>query len=189
MPKWKHNELVVELVGSKNEYFLFRPLRTRLRGRWSRNNIVGMAVSGRAPEYANMPDIPGIHVCLDVKGRILQAIDPLGFPENKKILDEANRIRKPWQGEGQPWNDMVSKSLTDSEIKSAMWYIAALHRTGKTRLVHGGVPDRKDILKMPGRLKIRYHHVNVTDGETEYATEEELAVLAGEELAESAAME
>jgi len=178
MSIWHTGEVVIEVGGDRNQYFYFRPLNCKLRGAYSTINVKSVSSN---TEFGNMPDIPGIQVGLDVDAKMLRAADPLGFPEYSHVLAEANRIRKEWIGEGRAWDTMVARNLSQSEIKTALWYMAELVWAKKAKVVQGELPDRKAILKMPGDLRIRWgRQVRGADGKliSPFASKEEIEKLA-----------
>jgi len=180
---WNPKELVIELAGNKNQRFLFEPLGAVLRGRWDRARVTDTSSN---TQMTNMPDIPGIHVALDLKSRCLRAMDPLAWPENQETLRRANVILKgATLAQGRPWDTSVMRNLTETEVKSALWAMLGYVEGGKAIVRHGQFPTKDEVLAMPGQLKIRYGSlriINPVTKETEspYATAEELAKLRGE---------
>jgi len=151
------------------------------RGRFS---IASLANPGDAGKYAGMPDIPGIHVCVNIKGRTIKAVDPLGFPEHKSTLDAANRIKANVQGVTErPCDTSIINRATPTELKSALWEMRSYVDERQAVIIEGTLPSGEEILKMEGQLKIRQHTdaLRVThfeEGrpvkESLYASEEEL---------------
>ena len=175
MAVWNQGEIVIELAGKKNQQFMFKPLMVVLRGRWTQANVRQTSTN---TEIANLPDVPGIMVAVDVKRKTLRAVDPLGFRENKTVLDEVNRIMGRWIGEGRAWDTMTKKNLPEWEIKTALWNMRQFLDEGKAiERSTVKVPQREDILSMPGELKLRYFFSSKDRDQTEFATEEELEIM------------
>ena len=180
---WKPGEIVVEIAMRNNGYHMLSSFgsEAKFRGRWSNRNLKEIT-SGQAPDMTRLPDLPGICIALDVKGRLLRAVDPLGFPENAETLKYAVGILKASNfGEMGPWPTSVKQALTDTEIKSALWEMFQMVENGSAMVVSGDMPSREHILKeMPGELQIRWtQQFNVIKNafDSPYATPEEIDKL------------
>lgn len=156
---FRASELVVEFNGNLNQNFLFKPLMETLRGRW----MISRVRYGDTGNLSSMPDIPGQYLCVDVKGKSFRVVDPLSFEENEPILRKANGIleqKNIGRGKSRARDEIKKENQTDSEIKSLLWQVLELADTGKLTVIQGTLPTRKQVLDMPGGLKIRYATTN-----------------------------
>ena len=171
--QFKSSEIVVQLGGPNNQYFFFRPLAMRLRGTWSRHSP---CMEGQTSELlGGFPDIPGVMVAVDVQGKVLRAVDPLGFKEHAETLAKAQELRG---NHDRAWDTSLLRNLTPSDVKTALWELRGLVDDEVAKVVNGTLPGRDAILDMPGDLKIRWGTpCTLRDGtpESPYASEEELA--------------
>lgn len=172
--RFRSSELVVELNGSLNQNFLFKPLMENLRGRW----MVSRVKLGDTGALSGMPDLPGQHICVDVKQKSLRVVDPLDFPENEQLLAKANGIleaKNVGRGKMRPRDEINKNNLNDNAMKGLLWQLLELYDTGKLTVVQGTMPTRKQVLEMPGKLQLRYATSNQkTD---KFCSGEELAEL------------
>jgi len=138
---------------------------------------------------SNLPVIPGIHVAVNRKKRFIRAVDPLGFPANRDLLDELSTWMQSTFGHGtKPQNDVVLKRASDTDIKTCLWELANFVWQRKAVIVQGTLPgddeqEKAEFLsKTPGELRVRHFFLRGgADGvpmESPYATEEELKRLA-----------
>ncbi len=171
--QWRPGEIVVEIGGQVNNYYLFKPLDAKLRGKWcARNHPNPVSSIG----FTAIPDLPGIMVALDARRRTLRTVDPLSFPEHKKALDEANKIRANYLGEGEPCAPTLKKNLSDGDIKSTLWEMSEMVRAETATLVYGTLPAPEKIMAMDGRVRVRNTFIlQDKEGQTNEATEEEEA--------------
>jgi hypothetical protein len=196
--RWSRDEIVIELAnvrrkqlrrlnqvenyGPVNTYFYSKLFDARFRGRWS---SVGLAGKTSEMGLMNLPEIPGIHLAVDPKRRRVRALDPLAWPENEQVLQQANDIFKKINGsQGAPAGDMFVKHPTETHIKTALWEMANWVRDGKAVLVHGHLPAMDKILDAPGQLKIRQQLLDTGERDekgkpilSKYATETELGQM------------
>lgn len=170
---WRPGEIVVEIGGEVNNYYLFKPLDTKLRGMWSARNHANPVSK---PGFTAVPDLPGIMVALDQRRRTLRTVDPLSFPKNKKVLDRANEIRAKHIGKQDPCEPTLKKNLSDGDVKSTLWEMSEMIRAGTATLVNGTLPSPEKIMAMDGRVRVRNTFIlQDTPGQTHDATEEEEA--------------
>ena len=75
------------------------------------------------------------------------------------------------EGVGTGWT-------SEWEIKTALWNMRQFLDEGKAiERSTVKVPQREDILSMPGELKLRYFFSSKDRDQTEFATEEELEIM------------
>lgn len=178
--QWRPGEIVIEIGGTNNNnnYYLFRPTLQSLRGKWSARNQVNP--SARRTRFTACPDIPGIMAALDPHKRTLRTVDPLGFPENKKLLADAVAIKEKYFGKEGPWASTLKKNLTDAQLKTALWAMSEMVRAGSATVVNGALPAPDKIMAMEGRFKARMIKRNPEAGhpDLEASPEEEQMILA-----------
>lgn len=184
---FKPSEIVVEIATPKNANIVFKPLNMTLRGRWDMANCRG--VPNPDSGYANMPTVPGLYVAVDPKNKTVRAVDPLGFDENADLLFKVQECAARDQGRVGPWPESRLDGQTESEIKTALWHVYSLVAAGKARPIKGTLPNKQEILGMPGHLLVRAGSTEtVWDPMTGkpmpiWATDEEMAKLRGEPVA------
>jgi len=172
---WKAQELVLE-IDAENAMVQFTPLAQRLRGSWSARYAPSQS---RKARYHQMPDVPGQMIVLNAKERYLKIVDPLGFQteEMSRLLDEINAIKESWQGKSGAHPTQVHKDLTDTQIKTFLWYMHQIHETGRGKLHNGRMPNARTILSMPGKLQTKFYSSMQDD--RKYATDEEIESMGG----------
>lgn len=159
MGHFKSNELVVEINTRLNQSVLFLPLMETLRGRWMISRVK-LADTGA---LSGMPDLPGQHICIDVKNKSVRVVDPLGFEENAQMLNKANNLasaKSVGQVKQRPRDELVRNNMPDWELKSLLWQVLNLYDGDKVSVIQGNLPTRKQVLDMPGSLKTRYSTTN-----------------------------
>ena len=135
-----------------NGQLISRFLGYKLRGTWSLTNERGRT-SSRG--IMNMPDVPGQHLTIDVANRTSIVEDPLGFDENRDLLDRARSVHRDTFGtDVKPHDTVTNPNLSDDDIKTALWEIAGWIESGLCRIVSGSCPTRDQITEMAGNRKI-----------------------------------
>lgn len=153
-------EIAIEIGGSTNNWYLFKPLGAVLRGKWSVRNIPGGGSSHRMPRLNAAPDTPGIIVALDQSKKTLRTVDPLGFPENERVLAEVNETWGKYHGKQRPSEPTLTKHLGEGHVKSALWEMSEMVRAGSATVVNGVIPSPEKIMAMPGYVKARMFYSN-----------------------------
>lgn len=137
--KW--DRVVIEVATRKNDTVVFYPAQERLRGRW-RNSNLGF---GSQPSEAlmRMPDIPGIHVFVEVRDRRVGFRDPLAYKENARVLEEASAAHKAMDSDGRPIvpvPDVVKDEVEDTEIATWLYWMMRLVQAEYAVLIKGSLP-------------------------------------------------
>ncbi len=191
MHKFEKNEIAIAFESKQNRRFAFESMGMQVRGTWRVAAMTGNPCSG-FERYGNMPDVPGHVAVLDPKARTLRVEDPLGWRENKHLLEEINDITKVCRAPKtiKPEDTSLKRNMSDDDIVTALWEMRA-HVDGKRayELTHGKLPKQEDILAMArdgnkdgkGRIRVRPY---VWDGkrldgtvETPFANDDELDAL------------
>jgi len=147
-------EIVIEIATKQNSNVLFHPLGSvTLRGRWDPSNV-RLDWDDDSP-YRGLPLVPGIYVCLDVKGRTLRGVDPLGLEQNEGLLETVKACAKADQGEVGPMLETRLERLNETEIKTALYRMWEAVDSKHAVVVQGEFPKREVILAMPGQLLLR----------------------------------
>jgi hypothetical protein len=147
------SEIVIEVNTPLNNNLLFKPLSMTLRGRWDNSRATGDW--DYESTYRNMPVVPGIYVCLDLKAKTLRAVDPLSFEENAGLLSQVKAAALKHQGEVGPATEVRRERLTDTEVKTALWEMHQHVEEKHATMVRGEMPRRDEVLGMPGQLLLR----------------------------------
>jgi hypothetical protein len=196
--RWSRDEIVIELANTRkrtikklgvpeeygpvNTQFFCKLFKAVLRGKWS---SVGLTGQTSALNLTSMPEIPGIHIAVDLKRKRIRALDPLAWAEHEETLARANAIRSFITGyEGRPWDDMVISNATDTEIKTALWEMANWVKAKKANVIAGHLPPPEKVLELDGGLIVRTEDMRTGERDAEgnavltpYATENELAKM------------
>lgn len=185
--RFDQNEIAVQFTSKQNRQFAFRAMSMQVRGDWSVNAVPEKASYG----FSNLPDVPGQVAILNPKKRALRVEDPLGWPENKHLLDQINDITDgdmvPAPHKYHACDTSIKRPLNEDDIVTAMWELREHVDGGRAReLTAGKLPSREKILAQAregnkngkGRLRLRYYvwAGRSLDGTTEtpFASDEEL---------------
>jgi len=147
---------LVEFSGSRNENVMCPIDQHVCRGRWSRKNLVrtGAQIEG---EFNSMPDLPGLCLLVNTAKRIIRRFDPLGDPENAKLLKRAQRVGLAVLGtkytpeKTKTWKE---RSADDNTIKSFCYWVLRLRDAGHITVVKGRIPEWDEIRQLPGVIQL-----------------------------------
>ncbi len=185
------DEIAIQFGHAKDfRMFAFQCMSMQVRGDWSVNKIPEKASYG----FNNLPDTPGQVAILDPKKRELRVEDPLGWPENKHLLDEINDITNgplvPMPRKYNPANTSIKSPMNDDDIVTAMYEMREFVDGGRAQeLTQDKLPSQEKILAKAkegnqtgkGRLRRRYYvwAGKMLDGtvETPFADDDELDLL------------
>ena len=148
-------EYVVEIVGKNNENVYFPPMSELLRGRWESQKAM---MNGDMGEIMRMPVLPGIYIRVEPRTKTCQLIDPLGLPENERLLDEASRIHENAVGLGQklrPRPNFHKVFLNDADVVSWLYWMSSLVASGLAVKVKGSDVTLDDLKSAYPDLKFR----------------------------------
>jgi len=144
-------EIVIEMGDDRNRRFLYPPTGQELRGWWKKANLIGMTMDQRMTQ---MPDLPGLYVCLDCKRARLRILDPLNAPENKGLLAQAQAVHKEvFRVNAGPETDKVEEGLNETRLKTNLYWMRRLVESGSARIVSGELPTLEQIETMPGMTR------------------------------------
>lgn len=102
-----------------------------------------------------MPDIPGQYWTIDVTNGTSTVSDPLGFEENRDVLESARAAHRDTFGtDVRPADDIHQPNLSESDIKTALWEIAGWIENGTAQVVSGSAPTRSEVEGLPGARQI-----------------------------------
>lgn len=144
-------EIVIEMGDDRNRRFLYAPTGQELRGWWKKANLIGMTMDQRMTQ---MPDLPGMYVCLDCKRARLRILDPLNAPENKGLLAQAQAVHKDvFRTNAGPETDKVEEGLNETRLKTNLYWMRRLVDSGSARIVSGDLPTLEQIEVLPGMTR------------------------------------
>jgi hypothetical protein len=143
----------------------FPPLGEKLRGTVRSTRMYTDRVNGA---IAQVGEIPGQRIMVDLERRHVKVIDRMTLKENapidKALRDLARRredIRDDpnWQYVGD-----VDTSVSQSKWPTWLWWMRRLVDQGKLKVVSGGdkLPKLAEVLKM-GDIRLNRHHIPVDD--------------------------
>lgn len=145
------NKVTIEAT-VPNGQLISRFLGFKLRGRWSLSNERGKT-SSRG--IMSMPDIPGQYWTIDLVGKTSTVSDPLGFDENRDVLEAARSAhRDTFSTDVRPINEIYNDNLSESDLKTALWEMAGWIDSGHAQVVNGECPTREEIALMGGDRRI-----------------------------------
>lgn len=144
-------EIVIELGDDRNRRFLYAPTGQELRGWWKKANLIGMTMDQRMTQ---MPDLPGMYVCLDCKRARLRILDPLNAPENKGLLAQAQAVHKEvFRTNAGPETDKTEEGLNETRLKTNLYWMRRLVDSGSARIISGELPTLEQIETLPGMTR------------------------------------
>jgi hypothetical protein len=144
-------EIVIEMGDDRNRRFLYAPTGQELRGWWKKANLIGMTMDQRMTQ---MPDLPGMYICLDCKRARLRVLDPLNAPENKGLLAQAQAVHKDvFRTNAGPETDKLEEGLNDTRLKTNLYWMRRLVDSGSARIVSGELPTLEQIETLPGMTR------------------------------------
>ena len=154
----KNYKFTIEVGDDKGRNPLFGPAHQQLRGRWSRELMIG-TISGKQA-LSKMPDVPGLYIEVNTEKKAARIYDPLAEPKNKKLLDTVTPLFKEIVGEdGRPWEPIIRTSMTETELKTWTYYCWRMVNDNNpcARLIDGELPETiEDVLELPGQTRIEH---------------------------------
>ena len=141
-------EVVLEVGDDKNRCIMFGPSQMRLRGWWKRENLIGISMH---ETLTQMPNLPGLHIVLDLPNRVLKILDPLSFNENKDLLVQAKKIHKEmFRTDAGPEKEYREEDCSDTKIKSWLFHVRRMLDNKQCRIISGAMPSMDKIVELPG---------------------------------------
>lgn len=145
---------------------LWPPTQELLRGRWSLLEAKGGGPVNAA--FAKMPDLPGLCIEVDTRGRRARIFDPLSQDTEsaKRRLEEASLMVKHLNGSNQgsaPTREY--EQLSDNEIKLWCYWSRRYELAGNLKMVKGSIPTELEMNEMPGLIPANLNDPARTDGE------------------------
>lgn len=142
---------IVEL-GDKNNRNFMSPISGErvLRGAWLKENMPG---ANPHENFARMPNLPGMHIAVNVAAKKIGILDPLNKSSHKNLLQRAIAVVKAmWGNPMRPEKDQIKADCTPNELKDACYWVRRLLDQRACKVVSGAVPEMADILKMSGTV-------------------------------------
>lgn len=142
---------VIEFQNATNATILCPITRRIYRSAWINSNV-----RGRMPDdkFSRMPDLPGIQIAVETRGRRVAVVDPLGRPENADILSEANAVHRQMSwGAREPDEAAVFQDLPADTFKLWAYWCRRWIDNKDAVLVSGEVPEMRTIERLPGRIE------------------------------------
>lgn len=145
-------EIILEVGDSKNRYVTFAPTKSRLRGWWKKENLIGVSMN---ESLSQMPSLPGVYIVLDCRKRELRVYDPLTRSEFKEALEQARRVHKEcFRTDAGPEKELKLENLDPTGLKTALYHVRRLLDNKQARLLSGQMPELEKILDLPGRTRV-----------------------------------
>lgn len=143
----------IEMQTDKNGNVLFNPTQEVLRGRWTpaSKSLRGFT---SAAGMNQMPELPGMIVGVDPDTKEMVIRDPLADPENRELVDEANRVlSNVFSIESRP-ADERRRHLNDDDYKTLLYWMARTVDSKQARVVSGRLPSVEEVRsQVPGRIR------------------------------------
>jgi len=151
-------EFTVEVADEANRQWLCPILNEVLRGRWLRSNCPNQQFTGA---LRHMPDTPGIMIAVNVIRKAVRVWDPLSDPRNAEVWAKAKAAFKAhFNEETSPFKEVSKANLSDSDLKTWLYWIRRGVESKSLTVINGTVPDHETIRKCPGKTKIEFFNSN-----------------------------
>jgi len=148
--------VTIELATERNDDVVFRPASVEpLRGRKTPGGWNGATAKNDPNVQALLTmTIPGLRIELDVKNRHGRIYDPLGLPENERLMADiaarapsasvfgGNAPAGPANRKLLPVVEVAKRSMTEQEVATWFAYMQRLVRGGKAILVSGDLDQK-----------------------------------------------
>jgi hypothetical protein len=129
-------EIVVEVCDEANNNHLWNPTQTRLRGRWDWAKVPRGETSERG--LHKMPVLPGITITVNPRERRAVIEDPLGHPDNARVLAEASGVHASiWQTGFTFVERVVRENMTPDQIATWLYWVRRGVEGGHLRVLSG----------------------------------------------------
>lgn len=158
-----HGKFTVELGDDHGRRQTLHVFRKRYRGRYSnallasrRDMITGKRIGMRvlSEGMSQMPDIPGIHIQVDLSKNYAKEYDPLS--EMEELHKEADRAfaqaTNKTSHKTRAWPEVEYKNLDDHTFKTLVRELCQMVSDNSARVVAGTLPEFEEVREMPGRF-------------------------------------
>lgn len=151
-PQIQIGEVTIELGDKKNSNFDWRPTKAKYRGKWMRVNLVNGAVH---QDFAQMPDIPGIHISINPAKKTAKVTDPLNEERNRNLtLKIKGVVKNCFKVDQGPMQDVLVDNMSPTDIKTWLYWMRRYIDCGYATEVFGKIPSMETIESLEGRIRI-----------------------------------
>jgi hypothetical protein len=155
-----HGAFTVEIDTPTPSTVILTTIPMRLRSRWSINKVAGKTI-GR--DMYRMPNVPGMHVVVNIKDSTVTFHDPLS--DNQELMANVSRVINSITAIKGPDRCPVpttTQQLSKDQLKTLLF---EMHRRVNqdpvsAKIVRGTLPDPEQIEAMPGRQLNDPHNSN-----------------------------
>jgi hypothetical protein len=152
----------LELGDDGNRMIRVFTMQRTFRGRWSNRNIVVQH------NLSTMPDIPGIHLTVNLRESKVTVSDPLNGDKKlcAKIRAAENQAAITVSQSGRCGIDGFDVPMNADQMKTLLLELASIVKEGSARVIKGEMPNEQEIKAMPGDELMDPH--GVTPGQPMY---------------------
>ena len=149
--------VTVEVASALNSNLWFRPCERILRGRFAIENVPHGSTPDELAQIFRGNPLPGLYITVDPSRRTAEVRDPMGDPQRKDQLAEvvrrikAARVVMAWNEEPTFEKTDRRENLSDTDIKTWLYWMRRAVDSGHAEVVHGSLPRLVEIMKLPGR--------------------------------------
>ena len=149
------NVFTLELGDDQNSQIRIFALQRTLRGRWSNRNVVVQH------NLSTMPDIPGIHLTVNLRESKITISDPLNGDKKlcQRIRAAENQATLTVSTAGRCGIDTVETVLNTDQMKTVLLELNGLVASNSATVIKGQMPEYKQIEEMPGDELLDPHGV------------------------------
>jgi hypothetical protein len=141
---------VVEFATVNNNGTLCPITKKLHRGRWTMNNIKSRVPDDR---FARMPDLPGIQILFDGRGRKVQILDPLVTDKYAEVLALAQDVMQQFGWPDEPEETDTRTEQTNDQLKEWVYWARRWLDAEQVEVVQGNVPEMSEVEALPGRVE------------------------------------
>jgi hypothetical protein len=145
-------QIEIELGCKRNRPKTWAPTRQVLRGHWLKANLTS---DERSEALEPIPDIPGIRITIEPERRLAVIYDPLGLPRNIEKLREVSEAFLKFSGQKSTYMESTKhEELSDTDIKTWLYWMARLVKSGDATVTVGELPSLNEISKLRGMTEM-----------------------------------
>lgn len=149
-PSVKVIRFAIEIAGERNQNVMCPIDSTVARGRWERKNLAGATYD---PEFAMMPDIPGMCFVVNSAKKYVRRFDPLAQPQAKRHLEKIKAVTQAvFKTRNEPEKERRWDDCDEDFLKTFCYWVMGLVDQGLAQLIpnSGAIPSFSEIKAMPG---------------------------------------
>jgi hypothetical protein len=139
-------DVVAEADNRHCHNVVWGPTQTVLRGSWVWDRLPRGTTSERG--LVHMPNLPGMCVAISPRERQARIYDPLGLPENERLLEKAQGVARAVFGESKrPAPTVTYRNLTDGQLATWLFHLLRHAQAERMRVIKGSLSDLEAIAR------------------------------------------